>query len=61
MRHFTTERGCSCPDWLYRPRKRPCKHVRRLVEARELIEAQQLHNELVKRFGQPSDLNRGER
>ena len=44
LRHYTTVQGCSCPDWLYRPAERPCKHVRRLRAAERLIEAQRDYN-----------------
>ena len=32
--------ACSCPDWQYRGRLRPCKHVSRLREAKNYVEAQ---------------------
>ena len=35
---------CSCPDWLYRGRIRPCKHVRRLRDAYALIASQDAKN-----------------
>ena len=38
-KHFTTLKGCSCPDWRFRGHIRACKHVRALREALELIES----------------------
>ena len=47
-RHYTTMDGCSCPDWQYRGRERPCKHVRRLRAAVDLIHSQKTYNRGVK-------------
>ena len=40
-KYFTTAEPpcCNCPDWLYRGRERPCKHVKALQEAHALIAA----------------------
>ena len=47
VHHFTTTAptACSCQDYLYRPARRPCKHVRRLVDAQDLIATQTAYNE----------------
>ena len=42
--YYTTPTACSCKDWQYRGRDRPCKHVRRLREAVETIKGQRDHN-----------------
>ena len=47
-RYFTDEKACSCPDWQYRGRERPCKHVRRLRAADDLIHSQRTYNRGVK-------------
>ena len=39
-RYFTTTKACSCPDFRFRGRFRPCKHVKALREAQALITAQ---------------------
>ena len=41
-RYFTSESGCSCPQWRFRPWARPCKHVRELRAAYGIIEANRL-------------------
>ena len=46
-RHYTTMDACSCPDWQYRGRERPCKHVKALRAAVDLIDSQRRHNEGV--------------
>ena len=38
-RYFTTVDACSCPDWRFRGRYRPCKHVKALREAEALLAA----------------------
>lgn len=50
IRHFTDTRSCSCPDWLYRHRTpgNPCKHVKALTEAVDLLRRQRRHNDSVK-------------
>ena len=45
VKYFTTESGCSCKDRQYR--HRTCKHMLRLREAAELLEAQAVHNAMV--------------
>ena len=57
-RYYTDESACSCLDWLYRGRIRPCKHVVRVREAvvrvreaNELLQLQEQHNERA-RHGQ---------
>ena len=47
IRHYSTSSGCSCEDWKYRPARRPCKHVKALRQAHDLIEAQNRHNASV--------------
>ena len=42
--YYTTETACSCPDWQYRGRDRPCKHVERLRTALETVKGQREHN-----------------
>ena len=37
LKYGTTPSGCGCPAWLYRPESRPCKHVRALTSALELV------------------------
>ena len=37
--YFTTTNACSCPDFRYRGRLRPCKHISALVDAYALIRA----------------------
>ena len=32
-KYDTRPNRCDCPDWRYRPERRPCKHVRALREA----------------------------
>ena len=44
IKYFTTTRACSCPDWQYRGRYRPCKHIKALVAAYALIQAQNVKN-----------------
>ena len=43
VRYFTTANppACSCKDWEYRGSRtgRPCKHIRALVEAETLLNA----------------------
>ena len=39
VNYYTTTEACSCPDFRYRGRLRPCKHIRRLRDAHALIEA----------------------
>ena len=39
VKYYTTEQGCSCPQWRYRPWARPCKHVVALRAAQDLLEA----------------------
>ena len=43
-RYFTAANppACSCPDFWYRGRERPCKHVRELRAAYGIIEANRL-------------------
>ena len=45
-RYFTTisPPSCSCPDWHFRGRYRPCKHVKALREAEALVTAQNAKN-----------------
>ena len=38
-KYFTTTICCSCPDYYYRGRIRPCKHVVALRDAHQLLEA----------------------
>ena len=45
IRHYTTHVACSCADWQYRPRARPCKHVSGIRDAMALLRAQGDHNE----------------
>lgn len=47
-RYYTTERACSCPDWKFRGRSRPCKHVKALRKAGELVESQREFNNHAK-------------
>ena len=43
--YYTTETACSCPDWQYRGRDRPCKHVRTAQDsARDRRDASGRHN-----------------
>ena len=46
VHHFTTTAppACSCPDHLYRRERRPCKHVRRLAAAQQLLSEQATYN-----------------
>ena len=37
--YFTSLDACSCPDFRYRRRARPCKHVAALRDAYKLIKA----------------------
>ena len=48
VKYFSTLTRCSCPDWFYRRRSpgQPCKHVKRLQDARALLDAQEVHNRL---------------
>ena len=48
VKYFSTLAACSCPDWKFRRRSpgQPCKHVKRLQDARALLEAQADHNRL---------------
>ena len=39
VKYLTSTDTCSCPDFQYRGRERPCKHVVALVEAYRLIAA----------------------
>ena len=36
-RYTTTLSSCSCPDWHYRPHRRPCKHVLTLQDAVSVV------------------------
>ena len=36
-KYDTTPQECSCPAWQFRPAERPCKHVRALREALEVV------------------------
>ena len=47
INYFTTVHGCSCADWRWRGRCRPCKHVRALRAAYELVAAQESHNMII--------------
>ena len=47
-RHYSTTAACSCADWKYRPRARPCKHVKAIWQARDLIGAQGRFNEQLR-------------
>ena len=40
-RYYTTADppACSCPDFCHRGRERPCKHIRALRDALELVAA----------------------
>ena len=38
-RYFTSSEACSCPDWAYRGRYRPCKHIKALREALAVLDA----------------------
>ena len=38
-RYFTSLEACSCPDWHYRGRQRPCKHVRELRQALAVLDS----------------------
>ena len=46
VKYLTTCTWCNCPDWHYRRRTpaEPCKHVKRLQDARALLDAQADHN-----------------
>ena len=33
VKYGTSESGCDCPAWTYRPDRRPCKHVEALRAA----------------------------
>ena len=44
IRYFTTVDACSCLDWWYRGRLRPCKHVKALRGAVDLIESHRTFN-----------------
>ena len=46
VKYYSTDEACSCPDWHYRRRTResPCKHVKRLQDARALLDAQEAYN-----------------
>ena len=46
VHHFTTTApaACSCKDHLYRRDRRPCKHVRALVQAERLLSEQTTYN-----------------
>ena len=46
LKYVSTLAACSCPDWFYRRRTpaEPCKHVKRLQDARAPLEAQGVHN-----------------
>ena len=46
VKYVSTLTRCSCPDWHYRRRSpgQPCKHVKRLQDARALLMAQGLYN-----------------
>ena len=46
--------GCTCPDWQYRGRLRPCRHVNRLREAKNYVERQ---NAVNAAFGLPGYRN----
>ena len=35
--YFTDTNACSCPDFQYRGRERPCKHIRAYREALEIV------------------------
>ena len=43
-RYYSTPDACSCPDWQYRGRLRPCKHVRALRQAIDLVDRQYQYN-----------------
>ena len=47
-RYFTSVDACSCPDWKFRGRFRPCKHVKALREAYETIKAANRKWDMVK-------------
>lgn len=47
IRYYTTTLACSCPDFFFRGRQRPCKHVVALRDAHALINAQEWYNELI--------------
>ena len=47
INYFTTVNSCSCKDWQYRGRCRPCKHVRALRAAYGLVAAQERHNMII--------------
>ena len=38
-KYFTSTESCSCPDWRFRGRQRPCKHILRLREALDVLDA----------------------
>ena len=38
-KYFTSTEACSCPDWRFRGRQRPCKHVEALRQAVAVIAA----------------------
>ena len=45
IKYDTTPTECSCPDWYYRPHRRPCKHVETLLDAMAVVREWQDHNE----------------
>ena len=55
VRYVTDQRACSCPDWMYRPARRPCKHVREIKAAVDLLDRQDAHNRYIKEQRQAND------